>query len=167
MATFNSTQYTAQLASRQFNLPQAGGGMFMWRAHFKAPTGGLAIADLINFGLIRPGLMFNPGSGKIVWTAGTATSDLNLGHTGFSNIDDAGVVSDISAAAAEFLSAGDLGAANLAGSALLNARVGGIYVSDRNAAGTKVDGVLVQGVIATAVVPANQVIAVEIPVWHA
>ena len=167
MTTYNSTQYQKTVDNKLMNLPAGGGKMTMFRARYKVPAGGLAVADKISFGLIKPGYKFNPAEARVHWTVGTATSALNLGHTGFSNIDDDGIVSDIAADDNEFVVAADLGTANLAGTVFLNARVGGIYVSDRDAAGDKVDGLLVQATIATAGMPANQEIVVEIPLYAA
>ena len=168
MAEHNSTQYAKQVAGRPASPPDAGGDMQMLRFHFKAPAGGVAVSDLINFGTIKPGMRFNPADARVHWEAGTATADLNLGHKGFSNIDDDGVVADIAADADEFLVAADLGSANITGSAMVNARKGGIYVSDRKAdLKTKSDGLFLQGQVLTAGMPAGQEIVVEIPVYAA
>lgn len=166
MAEHNSTQYAIEVANRKFNLPQ-GGGKAMFRAHFKAPAGGVPINDLINFGLIKPGIMFNPARGTVHWTVGTATADLDIGHQGFSTIGDDNVVVDVAASIDEFLNGNDLASATLTPVPMLNARIGGIYVADRDAAGVKSDGILIQGKVLIAAMPADQEIVVEIPIWTA
>ncbi len=166
LANFNSAQETSIINNAKFNLPQ-GGGKSIWRRNFIAPAGGVAINDTITFGNILPGTMFNPAAALVHWSVGTATADLDLGHLGFSNIDGAGVVTDVAASVDEFLNGDDLASANLIGSAMLNARIGGIYVSSKNAAGAKVDGLVVQGKVLIAGMPAGQEIVVEIPIWTA
>lgn len=166
MAEHNSIQEAQVVANGKFNLPPAG-GKGMWRREFIAPVGGVAADDLINFGTILPGVMFNPAAAKIHWDVGTATADLDLGHTGFSNIGPDGVVANIAADVDEFLDAADLASATLIGVAALNARAGGIYVSDRNVAGDKLDGLFVQGKVLVAGMPAGQIIILEFPIWTA
>ena len=168
MAEQNSDQYQKFVDNKLANLPNAGGDAQMLRFRFKAPAAGVAINDLINFGYVKPGLRFNPADAKVHWTVGTATADLDLGHTGFSNISDDGVVSDVAASVDEFINAGDLATATLTPVAMLNARIGGIYVSDRNAAGAKTPlGMLLQGKVLIAAMPAAQEIVVELPVYAA
>lgn len=168
MPTFNSFQHQKRLDNKLANKPEGGGDLEMLRFEFKAPAGGLAIADKIIFGIVPFGYRFNPADCRIHWSVGTATADLDLGHPGYSNIDDQGVISDIAADPNEFLAADDLGGANLGGTSLLNARVGGVKPSRKNAAGAFLtDGILIEGVIATAGVPVNQVIVLEIVAWKA
>ena len=166
MPEFNSKQEAQVVANGKFNLPQ-GGGKAMWRRNFIAPAGGLAVNDTIIFGTIIPGIMFNPALAKVHWSVGTTNADLDLGHTGFSNIDGAGVVTNVALDVDEFIDAGDLASATLAGVAMLNARVGGIYVSNKNVLGAKVDGLVVKGLVLVAGMPAGQEIVVEIPIWTA
>ena len=168
MPTFNSFQHQKLLDNKLANKPEGGGDLEMLRFEFKAPAGGLAIADIINFGIVPFGYRFHPADCRVHWDVGTATADLDLGHPGYSNINDQGVISDIAADPNEFLVADDLGGANLAGSPLVNARVGGVKPSRKNAAGANLtDGILITGAIATAAMPANQQIVLEIVAWKA
>ncbi len=166
MPDYKSDQAQAAFDHKLFNHPDGGGDMRMLRFRAKAPVVG-DIGDVITFGTIKPGYRFNPNDAKMTNGTGTATSTLSLGHTGYSNVDDDGVISNIALDVDEFLVAEDIATAVLIGVPLLNARDGGVHVSPKNAAGKTVDGITLTGTINTAAQPAGQEIFLEIPAFKA
>lgn len=144
MATYQADVAAPETGSPKVRAAKKQGTVRQIESTFTVPTGGLAIADVIQWGRVPLGSMVKSETVSLSFAAGTASSTINLG---------------VAAAPTRFLAATSVASAGTATGSLIAAGAATPVAADDTTAAT--NDTMIQSVVAGAALAAGQVITMR------